>query len=48
MQVHEQSKSLILKLRNPERVTQYIPKSRVVPVDGVDYTRRNSGSDSAP
>lgn len=47
MQVHEQSKSLILKLRNPERVTQYIPKSRVVPVDGVDYTQVKFDLDSA-
>lgn len=47
MQVHEASKSLILKLRNPERVTQYIPKSRVVPVDGVDYTQVKFDLDSA-
>ena len=47
MQVHEQSKSLILKLRNPERVTQYIPKSRVVPVDGVEYTQVKFDLDSA-
>jgi len=38
VQVHEASKSLILKLRDPERVTQYIPKARIVPVDGVNYT----------
>lgn len=47
MQVHAESKSLILKLRNPERVTQYIPKARVVPVDGVDYTQVKFDLDSA-
>ena len=47
MQVHTESKSLILKLRNPERVTQYIPKSRVVPVDGVEYTQVKFDLDSA-
>ncbi|OGR27284.1 MAG: hypothetical protein A2139_07815 [Desulfobacca sp. RBG_16_60_12] len=47
MQVHEASKSLILKLRDPERVTQYIPKARVVPVDGVNYTQVKFDLDSA-
>lgn len=47
MQVHEASKSLILKLRNPERVTQYIPKARVVPVDDVLYTQVKFDLDSA-
>lgn len=47
MQVHEPSKSLILKLRNPERVTQYIPKARVVHVEGVDYTQVKFDLDSA-
>lgn len=47
MQVHEPSKSLILKLRNPERVTQHIPRARVVPVDGVPYTQVKFGLDEA-
>lgn len=47
MQVHLESKSLILKLRNPERVTEYIPKSRVVPHEGVNYTQVKFDLDSA-
>jgi hypothetical protein len=47
MEVHEASKSLILKLRNPERVTQHIPRARVVPVDGVPYTQVKFGLDEA-
>lgn len=47
MQVHESSKSLILKLRNPERVTQYIPKARVVDHEGVQYTQVKFDLDSA-
>jgi SNF2 family DNA or RNA helicase len=47
MQVHAPSKSLILKLRNPERVTQHIPRARVVPVDGVPYTQVKFGLDEA-
>lgn len=47
MQVHAPSKSLVLKLRDPERVTQYIPKARVVPVDGVNYTQVKFDLDSA-
>ena len=47
MQVHAASKSLVLKLRDPERVTQYIPKARVVPVDGVNYTQVKFDLDSA-
>jgi len=39
MQVHLESKSLVLKLRDPGRVTQYIPKSRTVTLDGVIYTQ---------
>lgn len=47
MQVHTPSQSLILKLRNPERVTQHIPRARVVPVDGVPYTQVKFGLDEA-
>lgn len=47
MQIHEQSKSLILKLRNPDRVTQYIPKARVVDHEGVQYTQVKFDLDSA-
>lgn len=47
MQVHAPSKSLVLKLRNPERVTQYIPKARVVEVEGVNYTQVKFGLDEA-
>lgn len=47
MQVHQESKSLILKLRDPERVTAVIPKARVVPVDGVAFTQVKFGLDEA-
>jgi SNF2 family DNA or RNA helicase len=47
MQVHPQSKSLILKLRDPARVTGLIPRARVVPVDGVNYTQVKFGLDEA-
>lgn len=47
MQVHEPSKSLILKLRDPSRVTAHIPKARVVSVDGMDYTQVKFDLDSA-
>lgn len=47
MQVHEPSKSLILKLRDPARVTAVIPKARVVEVDGAAYTQVKFGLDEA-
>ncbi|WP_288074720.1 DEAD/DEAH box helicase [Pseudomonas sp.] len=47
MQVHMESKSLVLKLRDPARVTEYIPKARVVPVDGVNFTQVRFGLDEA-
>ena len=47
MQVHTDSKSLILKLRDPKRVMDFIPKARVVPVDGVPYTQVKFGLDEA-
>lgn len=47
MQVHKESKSLILKLRNPARVTQHIPRARVVHHEGVDYTQVRFGLDEA-
>lgn len=47
MQVHAESKSLILKLRDPGRVTQVIPKSRIVPVDGTLYTQVKLTLDTA-
>jgi len=47
MEVHPQSKSLVLKLRDPGRVTQLIPKSRIVPIDGVNYTQVKFGIDEA-
>ena len=47
MQVHVDSKSLVLKLRNPQRVLDFIPKARVVPVDGVPYTQVKFGLDEA-
>ena len=47
MEVHAASKSLVLKLRNPQRVLDFIPKARVVPVDGVPYTQVKFGLDEA-
>ena len=47
MQVHVDSKSLILKLRDPKRVMDFIPKARVVPVDGVPFTQVKFGLDEA-
>lgn len=45
MLVHLPSKSLVLKLRNPERVTEVIPNSRVVEKDGVPLTQVKYGLD---
>lgn len=47
MQVHLPSKSLVLKLRDPGRVMQVIPRSRTVPVEGVDFTQVKFGLDEA-
>ena len=47
MEIHAASKSLVLKLRNPQRVLDFIPKARVVPVDGVPYTQVKFGLDEA-
>ena len=47
MEVHAASKSIVLKLRNPQRVLDFIPKARVVPVDGVPYTQVKFGLDEA-
>lgn len=47
MQIHVDSKSLILKLRDPKRVMDFIPKARVVPVDGVPFTQVKFGLDEA-
>lgn len=47
MQVHLPSKSLILKLRSPERVLQHIPRARVVAVGGVPYTQVKFDLDAA-
>lgn len=47
MQVHKESKSLVLKLRKPERVTTHIPRSRVVEHEGVTYTQVKFGLDEA-
>lgn len=47
MQVHAESKSLILKLRDPSRVTAVIPKARVVELDGTPYTQVKFDLDSA-
>ena len=47
MEVHPASKSLILKLRDPSRVTALIPRARVVPIDGVNYTQVKFGLDEA-
>lgn len=47
MLVHLPSKSLVLKLRNPERVTEVIPNSRVVQKDGATLTQVKYGLDEA-
>lgn len=47
MEVHPASKSLILKLRDPSRVTALIPRARVVPIDGINYTQVKFGLDEA-
>lgn len=47
MEVHPASKSLILKLRDPSRVTSLIPRARVVPIDGINYTQVKFGLDEA-
>lgn len=45
MLVHLPSKSLVLKLRNPARVTEVIPNSRVVEKDGQKLTQVKYGLD---
>lgn len=45
MLVHLPSKSLVLKLRNPARVTEVIPNSRVVEKDGQQLTQVKYGLD---
>ena len=47
MLIHKESKSLILKLRDPARVTANIPKARVVNHDGMDLTQVFFGLDEA-
>lgn len=47
MQVHLPSKSLVLKLRNPDRVLQHIPRARMVNVGGDQYTQVRFGLDEA-
>lgn len=47
MQVHKESNSLILKLRDPGRVTAHIPRARVVPVQGMNLTQVFFGLDEA-
>ena len=45
MIVHKQSNSLILKLRDPSKVTNVIPRARVVNYKGVDLTQVHFGLD---
>jgi len=48
MLVHKESNSLILKLRDPSRVTTHLPYARVVPLAGVgDVTQVRFGLDEA-
>lgn len=47
MLYHTKSKSLILKLKDPSRVTAHIPKSRVVEHKGVKLTQVHLGLDEA-
>lgn len=48
MLVHKESNSLVLKLRDPSRVTTHIPCARVVPMEGVgDVTQVKFGLDEA-
>ncbi len=47
MLIHKESKSLILKLRDPARVTAHIPKARVVKHADMDLTQVFFGLDEA-
>lgn len=47
MLVHKESNSLILKLRDPSRVTTHIPFARVVRHEGMDLTQVKFGLDEA-
>lgn len=47
MQVHKESRSLILKLRDPSRVTNVVPKARVVSYGGDALTQVYFGLDEA-
>src|SRR5690606_24037958 len=48
MLVHKESNSLVLKLRDPSRVTTHLPYSRVVPMEGVgNVTQVRFGLDEA-
>lgn len=47
MQVHKESNSLLLKLRNPRIVTDYVPHSRVVNVNGLPLTQVRFGLDES-
>lgn len=45
MLIHRPSNTLILKLKDPSRVTSVIPKSRVVEYQGVPMTQVHFGLD---
>ena len=47
MLVHKESNSLILKLRDPSRVTNHIPRARVVQYQGMPLTQVFFGLDEA-
>src|ERR1700712_2192912 len=48
MHVHKESKSLILALRDPGRVTSVVPKARAVPdANGMTWTQVFFGLDEA-
>jgi SNF2 family DNA or RNA helicase len=47
VQVHKESRSLLLRLRNPSAVTNVLPFSRVVQHEGMDLTQVRFGLDEA-
>lgn len=45
MLVHKESNSLLLKLRDPSRVTNYVPMARLITIDGQPVTQVRFGLD---
>lgn len=47
MLVHKETNSLLLKLRDPTRVTNHLPKTRMVMIDGMPVTQVRFGLDES-